>query len=1274
MKILRITLTNIASLAGQHTVDFTQEPLRSAGLYAISGDTGSGKSSLLDAMCLALYGKTPRLKDSKTSLEKINNDEKQLDPRTLLRRGTAEGMAEVAFVGVDGKPWTARWSVRRARKSVSGKLQQVDRTLFQGQIDPAGDGTIESGGKKTEVDAAIQEKLGLTFDQFTRAVLLAQNEFAVFLQSDDKARAEILQALTGTGRFEEISKAVFERSKIERQKINDLQSQLKGGSVLSDDDRAEKTAKLADATAQMAKLQSQQKQLEAEQEWHRKLEKHAAALTTTQTELEAAQKTLAESEPRKQQLRHTEYALRHAAPLKRASEEAESALAKSQAAIKTAAESVRKIEDESKQAVAKVEAAEAHFNLCKAAVETLQPKLIQAAKLEESARLQTDSVNKANHALQLAVKEHQKADELEKQTSETLKTAQEKRNDLTQQQQELSHYKPFVAQADSWTDRMEQAAATREKSDESTQRLSESNKHLLTLIEQQKVAADDWQKLSAQLTASQAELQSAESMAQQFDRSKLSQQRDLQQQRQEIWNSLKTYLQKVQESEHELNACQSKLEKCDEAIRLQDAEIKRLTETDVPAAALVVEQQEASLKVVQKAISDEAIRLRTQLNENEPCSVCGSTQHPYSAEPPSADQAAVKALQQRLQEAQTNLKNLNQQTATLEAERTANHGRRTEHQSALKQLKKERQELSFPYADHKEFVPAQETPIDQQLAEAEAQLAKLRDDLQNLKLQEQQAANAEKTLAQSQKQVQEIQAQERKASELLTRIQQSVGKAESDNQHLQQRDKERRTELQNQLLLLQQLFAEIPNSQNQFEADPTAFRDAFRTAVDSVADVEKQITEIDATIKQTSDKLETVQPLSAEALKRKLDLQKEATDAQKQLEDLKQQQNELFDGRSADAAKSETDQQFKDAEQQLKTTEQARTESEKQLAAAKQNSIQIQKQHLEAEQKVAATTQSLKKWLGEFNQKESIELSDTDLNLMLSRNDEWLKSEGEELGKLATAVQTKTGQLETLQSQQLDLQNSRPSEKSLEEVTQQLEANSVETKDVQQQKEGVQKELNVDDAQREKNKTLQEQITEQEVTATPWIRLNEVIGSSDGSSFRNIAQRHTLDILLRFANHQLRLLSGRYRLERIPNSLNLMVVDQEMADERRSIHSLSGGESFLVSLALALGLASLTSNRLKIESLFIDEGFGSLDPNTLDLAMNALMQLESQGRKVGIISHVTTMTDAIPVQIKVAKGSSGASTIQVPMNSNIRKRRTPSSPTPTMQKSLFPDD
>ena len=147
--------------------------------------------------------------------------------------------------------------------------------------------------------------------------------------------------------------------------------------------------------------------------------------------------------------------------------------------------------------------------------------------------------------------------------------------------------------------------------------------------------------------------------------------------------------------------------------------------------------------------------------------------------------------------------------------------------------------------------------------------------------------------------------------------------------------------------------------------------------------------------------------------------------------------------------------------------------------------------------------------------------------------------------------------------------------------------------------------------------------------------------------FRKIAQGYNLDLLLHHANSQLRQLARRYRLKRGGSALGLLVLDTEMGDELRSVHSLSGGETFLVSLALALGLASMASSTLRIESLFIDEGFGSLDPESLQLAMDALDGLQAQGRKVAVISHVQEMHERIPVQIQVRRQGNGLSEVQV---------------------------
>jgi exonuclease SbcC len=193
--------------------------------------------------------------------------------------------------------------------------------------------------------------------------------------------------------------------------------------------------------------------------------------------------------------------------------------------------------------------------------------------------------------------------------------------------------------------------------------------------------------------------------------------------------------------------------------------------------------------------------------------------------------------------------------------------------------------------------------------------------------------------------------------------------------------------------------------------------------------------------------------------------------------------------------------------------------------------------------------------------------------------------------------------------------------------------------------------LREDDARRERASAMMGEIERQRAVEERWARLAELIGSADGKKFRNYAQQFTLDVLLGYANRHLAQLARRYRLERVANgagpSLALMVRDQDMGGEVRSVNSLSGGESFLVSLALALGLASLSSNRVKVESLFIDEGFGSLDSDTLGVAMDALDALQSMGRKVGVISHVQEMTERIATKVLVRPGGGGSSTITV---------------------------
>lgn len=163
-----------------------------------------------------------------------------------------------------------------------------------------------------------------------------------------------------------------------------------------------------------------------------------------------------------------------------------------------------------------------------------------------------------------------------------------------------------------------------------------------------------------------------------------------------------------------------------------------------------------------------------------------------------------------------------------------------------------------------------------------------------------------------------------------------------------------------------------------------------------------------------------------------------------------------------------------------------------------------------------------------------------------------------------------------------------------------------------------------------------------------WTAITDAIGA-DGKTLRKIAQCYTLSFLITHANQEIRKFNSRYELQQVKHSLGIRVIDHDRADDIRDTTSLSGGETFIVSLGLALGLSALSSRNISFENLFIDEGFGTLDPDTLATVIDSLAMLQSsQGKKVGVISHTDTMSERITTQIRIIKnGNSGSSHIEI---------------------------
>ncbi|MDN2699898.1 AAA family ATPase [Janthinobacterium sp. SUN073] len=1251
MKILKISGKNLASLAGEFEVDFQQEPLASAGLFAISGPTGAGKSTLLDALCLALYDATPRLLKvlgRGSALPDVGKETVNAqDTRTLLRRGTPDGYAQVDFVGNDGASYRARWSVRRSRTRAEGALQATAMSLHQlPALQPI-------GGTKTEVKEEIEKRIGLSFDQFTRAVLLAQNEFSTFLKTEDNERGELLETLTGSSIYTDISMRAFERAKKEKQALERLGEKLADQRPLSPAERSDAEAQCGAADTTLQHIDLRKAVLELQQRWHQETHKLQTQATAAQEALDSADAERAAAQERRAALAQWEL-LQPARPLIDDVARLASDIAGSGASLEASRVQAAQAVASEAQLTQAMQLATAALLAREVAQRDAAPVLDQAKALDAGIAAQLPAHGQAWQAAQAA--------DLTNEAARSALQALQQRQHAALAEQEagrqwLASHQQWQALAQSWQlwDQLfAQAGQAAAQADAADASMADSAQQVRQALDATQAAQAALASAAAALAVRDAQRREATAAVQAIDGQALQEQRGQLEAHARILTSAEKTWSELARQQQALAHWQARAAQLAQAAQTESTALAaEAAQTALLEARLA--QAEKSLKGAEAACAASVEQLRANLQDDQPCPVCGALEHPYS-HADHALQAMLASLQDEVLACRTQARGNLERLATHKAALAATAREQAQTDAELAALPPAIAALDaqwLPHADTLQLPPAKQRAdwFTQQLAANAAGLQAL--------------AQQEAALRQASAQREQAQAAHELASNEHARCTSTVADAQARLAQLQaqqagnaDKGETARAVLDALLAQLDGAFADADGAEDWkdgWRAGPAAFRAARETEsrqwLKQQADQDHRghalatlAAQLDAALLAASKAQHTAKETHAAFAA-----------ADKQRTTLQAERNALWQGQSVTevegalagataAAKALLAQQQAAAQ----TASQQRTRLDEACAQLSQRLTALREQEHGA-------TAALHDWLRQFQLAHPghAPADMAGLRAHLAIAPDAMRAERDALQVIADRHTAAVSVLAE-RRQQLAVHVQHPPEALEMDVAAlqaALDALLLERQAANQEATRLRLAIAQDDARRHSAQAMLAQIEAQAVIERRWASLNELIGSADGKKFRNYAQQFTLEVLLGYANAHLNHLARRYQLERIDNpnnpSLGLMVRDQDMGGELRSVHSLSGGESFLVSLALALGLASLSSNRVRVESLFIDEGFGSLDTETLRVAMDALDGLQAMGRKVGVISHVQEMTERIATRILVQPGAGGKSVVTV---------------------------
>ncbi len=1260
MKILQIRFKNLNSLVGEWTIDLENPAYTDNGIFAITGPTGAGKSTVLDALCLALYGRTPRL----NRVNKSGNE--------ILSRRMGDCFAEVTFETAKGK-YRCVWSQNRARKKADGELQMPRQEISDATTGKVLEGKIRGVAEK------IEEVTGMDFDRFTRSMLLAQGGFSAFLQAAPDDRAPILEQITGTEIYSNISMAVHEQYVAEKNCLEDLQKELAGLPLLTAEQEAAYKESLVASEVQEKSIGSDIERCQAEIAWItgiERLQKDLAALEMEQENLVGEEIAFL---PEQERLKNAEKALE----------------------LSAVYASLRSMRKEQENDIKNRETETARLPVFESNVEQRKEQLVtlvsSLTKKKEEQQLSLPII-RATQTLDLKIAERrpplallQKSvlagqEEVQKLSEKTMKDVVELGKlslalekiagdmaaakadeclveELTGLQQRISFIQTVNRQR---LDKKKEAAAAENAVTNKAQQLME--------IQTEQIKHH--QEVDALALAREKGEMRIQDLLGVSSLSRLREVRD-------VFASSENDLARAMEAAKTAHLSGERRflfeDKKNKALDEQKVKTERLTAKEALSLNLEKEMDLAQKQADRLRSMADLEEQRRLLEDGEACPLCGSISHPYAEGNVPLMDAVAEQLVRCKADYKENEKNISQlyvQLAKAEKDIESAETQRLEQENILQTVSAvvaETRQKIVGALPEQSLLPDETdaSGIGTDLPEAFAQLRST--DLFTA------AHLASETMAPLFEQLQRYaQAEKLKLKERIM----AVERAEKETESLRQ-------SMEKMQALLVRRDIDVQAMTHQLETERQTLERVQKEAVQFAVQVTADLALLENDVSVYMDSHENIAPLTVAALPtlleslnqrrvRWLSWQTEKKQTDQKMEKMTAQNESdmrLLTLRQAETANLEVQWRLSQADldallaerkslygekdpqkeeerlagewdalfaaqevgqRLLAEGEQVLTKQQSQVAALTRDIAERQEPLLLAEE---AFVQQLQEKA--FSDEETYRQA-----CLLEGERKGLQQKAQALLNKASALAAKRSSTETLLAGEEEKKLTSESKENLAVLV----AEGMDTlRQLRQDMGGVHQKLLDNAATRQKVGERLQQIDIQKAELERWHLLHDLIGSADGKKFRNFAQGLTFEMMVHHANRQLQKLSDRYLLTRdAAQPLELNIIDNYQAGEERSTKNLSGGESFIVSLSLALGLSNMASKNVRVDSLFLDEGFGTLDEEALNTALETLSSLHQEGKLIGVISHVSALKERIMTQIQVIPQAGGRSILRGP--------------------------